>query len=114
MAIQVLAMVVSGALGIAVANFARSQFRGYFFSAVYLVGLVFFSGLLFSKESAADVVQAIANMFPLTFSLPVLTDWLVHGTVGGQARVNVLALSVQGFIASGLLVGSVGFVRSRL
>ena len=95
LAVQVPAMLTSAFLGIAASNVARSQLRAYFVSVLYVFCLIFLTGLVFPIPDSTAVVQWASAVLPLTFSLPFLETWLVHGTPADLSGIAVRQLTGQ-------------------
>ena len=77
--LQFLAMLASGILGLSVSALVRSQQQAYLVSAVYLLGLILFTGYVYPLEQASTIVRFASNILPLTFSGPALEGWLLQG-----------------------------------
>lgn len=77
--LQFLAMLASGLLGLSVSALVRSQQQAYVVSAVYLLGLILFTGYVYPLEQASTIVRFASNILPLTFSGPALEGWLMQG-----------------------------------
>ena len=88
--VHVMMMASSSFLGIAASQLARSQFRAYFVSTLYVFCLIFLTGLVFPVASATAIVDSASHLFPLTFVLPQMDRWLIHGipasVIGSEGR----------------------------
>ena len=112
--VKLMVMNISALYGIVASSIARRQFNAYFISALYLLCLIFLTGVIFPIASAATSVQAISKVFPLTWSLTPLTNWLVHGLVVDLEGREVGWLVGLLFPAVFATICSVELVRRRI
>jgi len=79
LALQFLAALGSGLLGLSVSAIVRSQQQAYLVSAVYLLCLMLVTGYVYPLEQAGAVVRFASHALPLTFSGPAFEGWLTQG-----------------------------------
>ena len=79
LALQFLAALGSGLLGLSVSAIVRSQQQAYLVSAVYLLCLMLVTGYVYPLEQAGSVVRFASHALPLTFSGPAFEAWLTQG-----------------------------------
>jgi hypothetical protein len=102
LAVQVLAALVSALLGLSISTIIRSQQEAYLISALYLLGLVLVTGIIYPIQLAGLAVILASYAFPLTFSGPAFESWMMKG---GDAVLNfwqVAGLLCQFLVSSAL------------
>lgn len=101
--VAVVNAVLGVALGLLCSAFARTEFQAVQFMPVVVVPQILLCGLFVAREHMNDVLEAIANVLPLTYSIDALFEiaanteatgdlWLDIAVVGGVIVV-VLALA---------------------
>ena len=100
LALQALAMISSGLLGLGISALVRSQQYAYLISAVYLVCLILITGFIYPLEQSASVVRIVSFAFPLTFSGPAFEGWMTQGAGAGLYQMESLWLLCQCVIAA--------------
>ncbi|MEE2521793.1 ABC transporter permease [Pseudarthrobacter sp. J75] len=76
--IAVINSVLGVALGLLCSAFARTEFQAVQFMPVVVVPQILLCGLFVAREHMNEVLQAIANVLPLTFSVDALTEIALH------------------------------------
>ncbi len=94
LALQFLAALGSGLLGLSVSAIVRSQQQAYLVSAVYLLCLMLVTGYVYPLEQAGAVVRFASHALPLTFSGPAFEGWLTQGA--GLALFTTEAMWLAG------------------
>lgn len=92
---QILAMLSSAFLGLAISTFLRSHQNIYLASAIYLLCLILLTGIFFPLSQASIPVVVISKLFPLTFSAPPFASWMSTGTSVGSYPNETLFLGIQ-------------------
>lgn len=77
--LYVIAIYSSTILGLSASLAFKSQIQAFASSAFYLVCMVLFTGFIFPLESSALYIKAISNLFPLTFLLQPMHEWIISG-----------------------------------
>lgn len=112
--LHLIGMCFSAFIGIGVACMTRSQFGAYLASSLYLLCLIFLSGVLFPIEGSSAFVQILSKLFPLTITLPWFTGWLIHGVVEGELAYDITWLAGQSFIGFLVMMSSLSIMKRSL
>jgi ABC-2 type transport system permease protein len=72
--IAVINAVLGVALGLLCSAFARTEFQAVQFMPVVVVPQILLCGLFVARERMNDVLEAISNVLPLTFSVDALQE----------------------------------------
>ncbi|MHA7275890.1 ABC transporter permease [Arthrobacter sp. Hz1] len=97
-ALVVLVAVVNAVLGVALgllcSAFARTEFQAVQFMPVVVVPQILLCGLFVARDRMNEVLEAVSNVLPLTFSVDALLEIAAH-TDATQAMWNdVLSLAL--------------------
>ena len=112
--VQLIAVLVSALLGLSISTLIRSARDAYTTSAVYLVGLILLTGMIYPIEQAARSVIAASCAFPLTFSGPPLEEWMLKGEAAVLERGQAIGLLLQLLAASCFCAFALKRLRERL
>ena len=112
--VQLLAILVSTLLGLAISILVGTHRQAYFLSAMYAFCLIFMTGLLFPLDRAIDTVRSLSHLMPLSFSLAPLNEWMSSGVYGWPFAEEVRWLYLQLIVALALVIISVHIARTRL
>jgi ABC-2 type transport system permease protein len=99
--IAVINAVLGVALGLFCSAFARTEFQAVQFMPVVVVPQILLCGLFVARDRMNEVLEAISNVLPLTFSVDALRE------VAENAEATELMwqdVSVMGTIVLGVLV----------
>jgi len=95
----------SASSGLAIAIVARETTQAYVLSFLYLLGMTLFSGFLFPLEQASTAVVALSHLYPLTYVLTPVDDWMNYGLIGDNLK-SLVALPFAQFVFIALVTAS--------
>lgn len=107
----VLAAILGTALGLLSSAFARTEFQAVQFMPAFILPQLLVCGLFVARDQMAAVLQWLANVLPLTYSVDAMTR-ITTGPAWTSAHVKDL-LIVLGFTAAALLLGSLTIRRQE-
>jgi ABC-2 type transport system permease protein len=104
-ALVVLVAVINAVLGVALglfcSAFARTEFQAVQFMPVVVVPQILLCGLFVARERMNALLEAVANVLPLTFSVDALQEIAAHGEATSALWDDA---AVMAAIALGVLV----------
>jgi len=86
-------------LGILLSTFARTELQVIQFIPLVIVPQALLSGVLFPVKSMPDILQAIAQVLPLTYATDGLRQVVIRGADLGYGALQVDVLVLAGFVA---------------
>ena len=100
--------VLGTALGLFVSAFARTEFQAVQFLPAIVVPQILLCGLLVPLERLPGVLEAVANVLPLTWAVDAMQQ-LATTSATGQVWRDIAV--VMGFAAGALALGAVTLQR---
>jgi hypothetical protein len=108
----VIPLLTSAASGLAIAIVSHETTQAYVLSFLYLLGMTLFTGFLFPLEQASAVVAALSQLYPLTYVLTPVEDWMNYGLVGNDIK-GLVAVPLAQFVLVSLLTASLYLIVKR-
>jgi len=108
----VIPLLTSASSGLAVAIVSKETTQAYVLSFLYLLGMTLFSGFLFPLEQASGVVVALSHLYPLTYVLIPVDDWMNYGLIGSNTT-NLVAVPFAQLAVVALATVSLYFIVKR-
>jgi ABC-2 type transport system permease protein len=98
------------ALGLFCSAFARTEFQAVQFMPVVVVPQILLCGLFVARDRKNDVLEAISNVLPLTFSEDALQQVASHAEATGRLWQDAGTMAAISF---GVLVLAAFTLRRR-
>ena len=107
----VLGAFLGTALGIFVSAFATTEFQAVQFMPAFVFPQLLICGLFVPREQMAQLLQWLADIFPLTYSVDAMKQVTVHASWTGGLTRDLLV--VAGYAIAALLLGSLTIRRQE-
>jgi len=107
--ISVLTAVLGVALGLLCSAFATTEFQAVQFMPVVVVPQILLCGLFVARDQMNDVLQAVANVLPLSYAVDGLQEVAAHADPTGNLVTDLVV--VAAFVVAGLLLASLTLRR---
>jgi len=107
----VLGAFLGTSLGLFVSAFASSEFQAVQFMPAFLFPQLLTCGLFVPRDQMARVLQWLADVFPLTYSVDALKQVTMHANWTGTLTRDLLV--VLGYAIAALLLGSLTIRRQE-
>lgn len=79
-------------LGLFTSAFARSEFQAVQFMPAFIFPQLLLCGLLVPRDSMADWLRWLSDVFPLTYAVEALKELVAHADVTGTLRKDLFIL----------------------
>lgn len=107
--ISVLTAVLGVALGLLCSAFATTEFQAVQFMPVVVIPQILLCGLFVARSEMNTVLQAIANVLPLSYAVDGLQQIAAHADVTGDLVTDLVV--VAAFVVAVLLLASLTLRR---
>jgi ABC-2 type transport system permease protein len=101
--------VLGMALGLFVSAFASSEFQAVQFMPALILPQLLLCGLFVDRDAMAPVLQAVADVLPMTFAFDALDRVTTGGSLGSEGWLDVVAVAAYTLLA--LALGAVTLRR---
>ena len=107
--IALLIAVLGVALGLFTSAFARTEFQAVQFMPAFIFPQLLLCGLLVPRDSMADWLHWLSNIFPLTYAVEALKELSAHVTITDTLREDILILDC--WVVGALILASLTLRR---